>query len=200
VLATNTTLKKLNLYRNCLGPVGARSLAAALHINATLKSLDIRMNSIGHEGARSLAAALRNNATLTSLNLDGNDIGAQGARSLAATLANNVTLTSLDLWGNNIGHQGARSLAATLRALEGLNSNLGSPGRVTDHRPRTPSALITSEPAGVGAPMRATAGGLPRAREDPRRQVCHMLVTRIDQKIGDCLGLGERERTPGGAE
>jgi hypothetical protein len=52
VLATNATLKKLNLHWNGIGLIGARALAAALEQNATLTTLHLFFNNIGAQGAR----------------------------------------------------------------------------------------------------------------------------------------------------
>jgi hypothetical protein len=47
-------LEELNLASNGIGPVGARSLAAALDNSVTLTSLHLGSNAIGAEGMRSL--------------------------------------------------------------------------------------------------------------------------------------------------
>ena len=134
VLETNTTLTKLVLNGNSIGPVGAESLATVLKTNTTLTNLGLSQNNIGPAGAESLAAALKTNTTLTNLSLVENNIGPAGAESLATALKTNTTLTNLDLSSNNIGPDGAESLATALKTnttLTNLNmsvNNLGPGG------------------------------------------------------------------------
>ena len=113
-LARNTTLKKLFLARDRIGPGGAQALAAALDNNATLTELSMYENDIGAKGAVALAAALGKNTALATLDLSENSIGVQGALALVAALDTNATLTSLTLERSHIGAAGARALAAAL--------------------------------------------------------------------------------------
>ena len=134
VLETNTTLTKLVLNGNSIGPVGAESLATVLKTNTTLTNLGLSQNNIGPAGAESLAAALNTNTSLTNLSLVENNIGPAGAESLATALKTNTTLTNLDLHDNNIGPAGAESLAAALKTNTTLTnlflrrSNIGPGG------------------------------------------------------------------------
>ena len=103
VLKVNSTLTKLDLISNYIGPEGATNLAEGLKMNSTLTELYLSDNDIGDQGATSLAEALEMNSTLTVLHLCENGIGDQGATGLAKALRVNSTLTALDLRENNIG-------------------------------------------------------------------------------------------------
>jgi len=58
-IATNTTLKVLGLYKNCINPQGTKHLADALKKNnTTLEVLSLGGNNIGDEGAKYIANML----------------------------------------------------------------------------------------------------------------------------------------------
>ena len=68
MLKTNTTLTKLNLSINNLGPADAEALAALLKTNATLTRLDLSGNKIRYCWYAALVAdALNVNNTLTDI-------------------------------------------------------------------------------------------------------------------------------------
>ena len=119
-LQSNTTLTKLQLYLNNLGPTSAEPLATALKINTTLTELDVSLNDLGPAGAESLGAVLKRNTTLKHLDLARNNLGAVGAESLAATLKGNTTLTYLNLARNNLCPAGVETLTEVLKG----NTNL----------------------------------------------------------------------------
>ena len=64
VREANTTLTKLALINNKLGPAGAEQLAAALKTNTTLTNLVLISNKLGPAGAEPLATALKTNTKL----------------------------------------------------------------------------------------------------------------------------------------
>jgi hypothetical protein len=115
-LGINTSLRKLNLNANEIGPMGVATLAEALKVNTALTELEIASNSIGDAGALSLAAVLRVNTTLVALELHSNNIDDTGVTSLAEALEVNMTLTELDLDDNETGKKGSAALkkAATV--------------------------------------------------------------------------------------
>ncbi len=77
--------------RNCnLGEGGARAMLEFLRLNTTLEKLDLYKNKLGDGGARALAEALGRNTTLRSLNLEFNDLG--DGEALAEALRLNTTL------------------------------------------------------------------------------------------------------------
>lgn len=114
VLATNRSIRSLDLSYNHIGVKGMKALAATLAHNTTLRSLNLSNNNIGVKKMKSLATMLEHNTTLRSLNLSNNNIGVKRAKALAAMLEHNATLTSLNLSDNNIGVKGMKALAAIL--------------------------------------------------------------------------------------
>lgn len=106
-LATNKTIKKLDLDYNKCGVAGAKCLAAALETNTTLEKIYMEGNEVGPQGAAYLAAALEKNQTLNTMNLGHNGIGPTGAAALAASIhASNGSLQWLNLSFNHLGKRG----------------------------------------------------------------------------------------------
>ncbi|KAF9949923.1 hypothetical protein BGZ72_008326 [Mortierella alpina] len=116
-LKTNSTLTTLHFYSSSIGTEGAQALSEVLKTNSTLTDLNVRTDSIGPSGAQALSEALKTNSTLITLNLFDNLIGASGAQALSEALMTNSTLISLALGSNSIGLEGGQALS------EGLKSN-----------------------------------------------------------------------------
>mmetsp|Transcript_7889 Transcript_7889/g.15665 ORF Transcript_7889/g.15665 Transcript_7889/m.15665 type:complete len:394 (-) Transcript_7889:45-1226(-) len=137
-LADNTTVTKIDLQNNFIGPVGAGLLARLLQQNKTIVELSLYNNCLGQQGVEVLAQALsKPDCALQCLDLGWNDIGAEGADSLAEILKTNRSIKRLYLQNNSIGTDGLKPLAAavetnsTLEILDiGFNqvteSNLGA--------------------------------------------------------------------------
>lgn len=137
-LADNTTVTKIDLQNNFIGPVGAGLLARLLQQNKTIVELSLYNNCLGQQGVEVLAQALsKPDCALQCLDLGWNDIGAEGADSLAEILKTNRSIKRLYLQNNSIGTDGLKPLAAAVEtnsALEildiGFNqvteSNLGA--------------------------------------------------------------------------
>jgi uncharacterized protein (TIGR02996 family) len=100
-------LRSLSLRNNCLGPEGARVVAAAQL--PQLADLNLQGNSLGPAGAEALASASGMPA-LSTLGLFWNRLGASGAAELATSplLAN---LTRLNLGMNGALEGGVKALA-----------------------------------------------------------------------------------------
>ena len=80
-------VKSINLYKNNLGPEGARALAAAMtRPDFSLTRLDLNENDLGDEGAQYLISALLANHTLTHLDLGYNGITDKGIEDLPLVL------------------------------------------------------------------------------------------------------------------
>lgn len=58
LLAESSTLTRLALNDNYLGPEGARALAAALTTNSSIRELQLRGNELGDGGVEAIAEAL----------------------------------------------------------------------------------------------------------------------------------------------
>lgn len=62
----------LKLHYNCLGPVGTKYIADALHVNTKLTNLDLGDNGIGMDGCKALAEMLGVNKELARLDCSKN--------------------------------------------------------------------------------------------------------------------------------
>eukprot|EP00667_Euglena_gracilis_P030186 EG_transcript_41433 len=85
-LRTNSVVQKVNVWRNDIGPEGAKALAEALRTNATLREVNLSCNGIGDKGTVALAMALRTNSVVQKVNVWDNHIGPEGAKALAEAL------------------------------------------------------------------------------------------------------------------
>ncbi|CAL9699623.1 unnamed protein product [Knipowitschia caucasica] len=81
-LASNSSLKQLDLRNNQINPQGAAELSQALRRNNSLEVLDLRWNNIGLVGGRSLLEALQKNKCLAQLQMAGNNIPSDIVRAL----------------------------------------------------------------------------------------------------------------------
>lgn len=128
-IAKNTTLKKLYLHHNNIGPEGIKLLTDALKKNNTaLEALYLYGNNIGDKGAQYIADMLAVNNTIQVICLGNINISTKGAKHLADVLKGNNTLQKLYLTGNNIGADGAKYVAdmiAVNKSLQeiGLSNN-----------------------------------------------------------------------------
>ncbi|KAL3808416.1 hypothetical protein ACHAXA_001353 [Cyclostephanos tholiformis] len=113
-LATNESLKILNLYNNKIGVEGAKRLANAIANNKTLEQLNLEGAEIGDDGVKYLAETLKSNSSLEVLILRGNNIGDDGAASLATSLLFNTSIRVILLGQNRISDAGADKLAEVI--------------------------------------------------------------------------------------
>uniref|UniRef100_A0A3Q1CJJ8 Uncharacterized protein n=1 Tax=Amphiprion ocellaris TaxID=80972 RepID=A0A3Q1CJJ8_AMPOC len=126
LLARNKTLRRLVLEWNALGVWDeAFSLFCdGLASNTSMKQLDLRNNQINHHGASELALALKRNNTLEVLDLRWNNIGLLGGRSLLEALQKNKSIVQLEMAGNNIPSDTLRALEQTIGHNSDTQSNL----------------------------------------------------------------------------
>ncbi|CAM9165548.1 unnamed protein product [Ectocarpus fasciculatus] len=128
-VATNTTLKTLNLSGNNMG--GTSDLIASHHQQqqaGSAASPAAGAGSIGGDaggvdrltGGASVALALDSNNSLTYLDLSWNKIGEINAAPIGLAIENNHALRWLSLAGNRLGDQGAFGLGEAL----GVNCSL----------------------------------------------------------------------------
>ena len=106
ILYNNTTLRKLELEGNNLGPKSAKEFGKALRINKTLQYLDLESNQLTADGEDNpgvieLIAALENNKSLLSLNLANNRLEQPIGFAIKKMLKKNYTLIDLELGFNN---------------------------------------------------------------------------------------------------
>jgi Ran GTPase-activating protein (RanGAP) involved in mRNA processing and transport len=152
-LKVNTTLERLHLRSNNIRDVDAVAIANGIAENglSSLSVLNLNKNNIGSMGARSIATLLTSNKSLTALNLDGNEMigtdgvvviaeamkhnkslaililgdipfGDEGARSIESLLRTNVSLKELHMWGCGIGDAGVAAITDALRTNKSLKT------------------------------------------------------------------------------
>jgi Ran GTPase-activating protein (RanGAP) involved in mRNA processing and transport len=127
-LATNKSLKKLQLKESKLTDEHVADLAAALKLNTTLEEVDLSDNELTQAACAALANGLRENRGLRILRLNNNKCLDEGAVLLADVLASdNATLTYLDMGNNGLTSVGMAPLlkAQALTQLHLFNNKLG---------------------------------------------------------------------------
>lgn len=104
-LEGNITITSLLLWRNQIGPEGARSLCGLF---TRLTHLQISFNPIGDKGVKYITEALIDKTLpLTQLVLESTKMTALGAKYVSDMLRKNSTLDSLVVSANSIGDKGA---------------------------------------------------------------------------------------------
>ncbi|CAI9715335.1 leucine-rich repeat-containing protein 45 [Octopus vulgaris] len=104
MLRNNNCLTSICLEWNDLGILETPFIVFCdgLQANCNLRRLDIRNNQVTHHGAKQLAEALSSNKTLQVIDLKWNKVGLTGGRALLDLLRVNKTLLKIDLAGNDI--------------------------------------------------------------------------------------------------
>jgi len=145
-VASNSSLKRLNIERTGLGIAGGVALGEALRCNTTLVRLDMNVNDIAPLGGMAIAAGLQSHPSLTELSLAKCGLGPGGAKALGAALETNTSIRTLDMTQNDVGIEGgvafgrALALNATLRSLS-LRCNRISTGLSTERATAFADAL-----------------------------------------------------------
>ena len=123
-LQVNTTLWRISLRDNKLGPEGGAALARALEHNTVLRQLSLRNNALGASGGAAIANALAANTTLLQLDLGNNGLGERGGAAIGRTLGGGAALQQLYLGFNDLGVEAGVAIADALAedtALQQLN-------------------------------------------------------------------------------
>lgn len=113
-IATNISLKTLDLSHNRIGVKGADNLGKALMKNKKLEELMLSHNEIGDKGVEAIVEGLRQHPMLRTLTLDGNGVGDKGVATLCEALVDvslNIAISVLALSKNRITSVGAESIA-----------------------------------------------------------------------------------------
>lgn len=122
-LATNTTLKELNLGSCCIRSSGVACLVAGMRGNTTLESLLISNNMVGEGGAEAIKQALADNSlSVRAIDMTVCGLGARETSLIAEGLGGNTTLVELKLCSNKMGVEGVSAIAGALM----LNTRLAS--------------------------------------------------------------------------
>ncbi|WP_143684738.1 hypothetical protein [Variovorax sp. KK3] len=79
----------------------AKQIAASMASNTSLKTLDLAFCGIGNEGVAALAGMLKTNDSLEELDLSFNKFDNAGFKAIGAILKNNVSLIDLKLHNNH---------------------------------------------------------------------------------------------------
>jgi Ran GTPase-activating protein (RanGAP) involved in mRNA processing and transport len=118
-----TKLASLNMGKNWIGSVGAKSVAAMAAVTGALTSLDISNNRMGDDGVKPICEALKQNSSLKVLDLNASksntsdgEIGPQGAQYLADMLSVNGGLTALDLSSNDLKDEGVSAVCKAIKS------------------------------------------------------------------------------------
>jgi len=119
-LRFNTSLASLNVSSNRLGAMGVKAIGEALSLNTSLTSLDLSFNFIDDAGVQVLAKSLVINSSLEELKLHSNGIGPEGCNAVAEALMVNKSLTCLDCAHNYFGAEGGMILGKVLRRNRSL--------------------------------------------------------------------------------
>jgi Ran GTPase-activating protein (RanGAP) involved in mRNA processing and transport len=128
-LEINVALRDLDLSDNCIGEIGAQLLDHCIVKNTSLTRLELGMNRLGPTGGEHIGAMMqrRSLVSLRELGLSNNELcGRYGQKTsapifqLASSLEQHETLTKLDVQRNGVLVEGGRSLAEALR----LNTSL----------------------------------------------------------------------------
>jgi hypothetical protein len=109
-LASNPSLRRLNLAWNGIRRDSAVELGKALAHNTILEELSLAHNAFADEGTQHLGDSLRSNITLKKLDLSYNRVPPRAALVLGSALHSNTTVRSVNLDGNRLGRAGSSSL------------------------------------------------------------------------------------------
>ncbi|EPY19555.1 hypothetical protein STCU_09392 [Strigomonas culicis] len=129
-IATSTTVTRLNISSNEIGPDGAALVQKALARNTYITHLNLSMNELGPSGAASLAELLAvPTCAVQTLLLYGNYLGDDGVRMLCEAIQGNKEVKRFTLGNNNVTDNCAAAIAAMLeanRTLEELDLRLNA--------------------------------------------------------------------------
>jgi len=103
-------VESLHLQQNLLTKEGAKLLAPALATNTSLRYLNLDSCKLGVSGMKSICQSLKTNSSISSLSLYRNIFDVDGARALGEALKTNSTLSFLDIGHNRIRMTGLRSV------------------------------------------------------------------------------------------
>eukprot|EP00796_Vickermania_ingenoplastis_P009184 gene9184-6461_t len=123
-LLKNSTLRKMILSGNPIGPVGAEEVAKALTTRGRsfFQCLDVSSCELGPIGGIRIAGLIACSISLKEIYLSDNNLDDDAAISIARSAAESISLSTIDLSLNNIGESGASCLIDTTQ----LNTHLAS--------------------------------------------------------------------------
>mmetsp|Transcript_19024 Transcript_19024/g.34580 ORF Transcript_19024/g.34580 Transcript_19024/m.34580 type:complete len:765 (-) Transcript_19024:460-2754(-) len=113
-------LKKLDLSRNRIGPLGIGVIYNALKSNAQLRHLNLERNPLGPTSISNLTSFLLDNTVLNHINWTSCDLRSNVVNSIGDGLARNHGLGTIILMANGIDDEGAKALSQGLLKNDGL--------------------------------------------------------------------------------
>ncbi|HEX5540025.1 MAG TPA: gala protein [Micromonospora sp.] len=125
---------RLDLCKQCVGPLLAAQIAAAAAGSPLVQHLLLGTNGLGADGARAVADALQPGHQVATLYLGCNRIDPSGVDVLAGRLEDDGTVRALWLKRNPVGDEGVERLAAalarnsTIRTLDLVNVGMSARG------------------------------------------------------------------------
>jgi len=140
----NSTLEMLSLSHTLLHMPETGLLMEALATNRSLKCLDLSGNRDGDDGMERIARMLTINPVLDSISLQNMSGTDAGIGALARVLKTSTSLTQLDLHHNNIGTDGAAYLAGALRTNRTLRELSMNTNSCREHAPVLLAALAST--------------------------------------------------------
>ncbi|CAJ1341654.1 unnamed protein product, partial [Effrenium voratum] len=170
---------ELDISGNCLGPEGAKALAAGVPQALKVLRLNVARNRLTLEGVRSIAASLPSGLEELALGFAGMKTGPAGAAALAEKLPQ-VTKLSLDLAGNQMGDDGLECISKALpKSLELLHVVL-----LGNNLSRRGFFMIDRQ---IGDPLHEHH--LPKLQPENFVKVGEVEVTEFKEQADTCLKL-----------
>ena len=111
-------LEVLDLFNTSMGDQGANHIAQYVKANRTVRTINIGWNKLTSEGAVMVCSALESNDKLESLRMSYNPaVGRKGAVAISSLLKSSTSIVSLDVRWNSLGDDGVMNI------LEALGTN-----------------------------------------------------------------------------
>jgi hypothetical protein len=119
-LKKNTSVTSITIYK-IKYLLGYEYLADMLKENSTIKRIDLCGNNVGPDGAKHIASALKENTTLNSLALTNTQLGDEGVKYICDALKVNTGLIYVSMGYNNVTQIGCESICEMIKCNTTLN-------------------------------------------------------------------------------
>lgn len=199
-LPKRSTIQKLSLIEESLGPAGEAKLAQLILRTPRLSSLVISGNPVALDAATSLGKFIGTSScanTLSVLDLSRCSLGEKEILALLLPMNGKCSLSELKLYGNNLGDSGARAVAENiirspikglLRCLNMAECRIGRDGAYELAQALIPAKNMCSVEMYRNPLGRSGAVTVLSALSQPGRQPMELV------NISDC-GLGDADAT-----
>ena len=105
MVATNTSLTRLNIAKNGLGAHGFELLLPAMRYNIGLRSVSLAMNCRSTDAMLFVSRVIKSTRTLRKIDLRSNPLGDLGSQMIANALKANRSLTHLNIRNTSLDLQ-----------------------------------------------------------------------------------------------